>query len=139
MGILQDPFVLFSLTDGQNFIWGQILLKGSLEIRNCWRNQEKQHFFLRWLENKEMVNLFKTIFTKLTECSDKPQWNVSHDSRDSKIIYIYQLVWYSMENVAWLVFHMSHPTSLIVLTFKYIRNNCVKYLIIVNKRVLLAN
>ena len=35
LGILQEPIVLFSLTDGQNFIWVRILLRGPLEIRNC--------------------------------------------------------------------------------------------------------
>nr|VVW90605.1 unnamed protein product [Nymphaea colorata] len=35
LGILQDQFVLFSPTDGQNFIWFRMLLRGSLEIRNC--------------------------------------------------------------------------------------------------------
>ncbi|MBA0679896.1 hypothetical protein Goari_011637 [Gossypium aridum] len=33
--ILQDSFVLFSLIDGQNFIWVQTVLRGPLEIRNC--------------------------------------------------------------------------------------------------------
>jgi hypothetical protein len=32
-----DQFVLFSLTDGQNFIWVRILLRGPLEIRNFGR------------------------------------------------------------------------------------------------------
>jgi len=35
LGILQDPFILFSLIDGQNFIWVRILLRGPLEIKNC--------------------------------------------------------------------------------------------------------
>ncbi|MBA0763206.1 hypothetical protein Gotri_012696 [Gossypium trilobum] len=35
LGILQDPFVLFSLIDGQNFIWVRTVLRGPLEIRNC--------------------------------------------------------------------------------------------------------
>ncbi|MBA0881316.1 hypothetical protein Goshw_028283 [Gossypium schwendimanii] len=33
--ILQDTFVLFSLIDGQKFIWVQTVLRGPLEVKNC--------------------------------------------------------------------------------------------------------
>ncbi|KAH0850338.1 LOW QUALITY PROTEIN: hypothetical protein HID58_095624 [Brassica napus] len=58
-GILQEPFVLFSLTDGQNFIWVRILLRGPLGIRI--KEQDVSFVPSRRSENKEIVNIFKII------------------------------------------------------------------------------
>jgi len=71
LGILQDPFALFSLTDGQGFILVRILLRlrGSLEIRNCWR---KNKIFLLPLpgdrkRKKEILNIvYRNIVYRIT-------------------------------------------------------------------------
>lgn len=51
--------------DSTLFIWVRILLRSSLEIRNCWR-KKRFFFFFFWVpsrrsENKEIINVFKII------------------------------------------------------------------------------
>lgn len=59
----KSPIHSFSLADGQNFKWVQILLRGLLEIRIFWRKQKQDVSFVssKKLKNKEMFDKFNII------------------------------------------------------------------------------